>query len=65
MFHFTGFGKLKCVCHTIDPDSGFQWAFALSSEKVDSVIAYFLEVMAATGMPVQIKAGSTPACVSS
>lgn len=53
------------MCHTIDPDSGFQWAFALSSEKVDSVIAHFLEVMAATGVPVQIKAGSTPACVSS
>jgi hypothetical protein len=36
VFHFTEFGKLKYVHHTIDTYSGFQWATAL--EKADSLI---------------------------
>lgn len=31
-FHFTEFGKLKYVYHTIESYSGFQWETALSSE---------------------------------
>ncbi|KAL6032102.1 hypothetical protein STEG23_033054 [Scotinomys teguina] len=34
VFHFAEFGKLKYVHHTIDTYSGFQWATALSSEKL-------------------------------
>ena len=45
VFHFTEFGKLKHVHHTIDTYSGFQWATALSSESADSVITYLLEVI--------------------
>ena len=46
VFHFTEIGKLRYVHHTIDTFSGFQWAIALSSEKADSVITHFIEVMA-------------------
>ena len=52
VFHFTGFGNLRYVHHTIDTLSGFQWATALSSEKADSVITHLLEVMAILGIPV-------------
>ena len=59
VFHFTEFGKLKYVHHTIDTYSGFQCDSALSSEKADSVITHLLEVMAIMGIPVQIKTDST------
>ncbi|KAL6045669.1 hypothetical protein STEG23_015755 [Scotinomys teguina] len=64
VFHFAEFGKLKYVHHTIDTYSGFQWATALSSEKVDSVITHLLEVMAIMGIPAQIKTDNAPAYVS-
>ena len=54
VFHFTEFGKLKYVHHTIDNYSGFQWATALSSEKADLVITHLLEVMAIMGISAQI-----------
>ena len=54
-FHFTEFGKLKYVHHTIDTHSGFQWATALASEKSDSVITHLLAVMVIMGIPTQIK----------
>ena len=65
VFHFTEFGNLRYVHHTIDTFSGFQWATALSSEKADSVIIPLLEVMAIMGIPVQIKTDNAPAYVSS
>jgi hypothetical protein len=40
------FSKLRYVHHTIDTYSRFQWATALTSEKVDSIITHLLEVMA-------------------
>jgi hypothetical protein len=55
IFHFTEFGKLKCVFHTIDTYSEFQWATALASEKSDSVITHLLAVMVIMGIPTQIK----------
>ena len=64
VFHFSEFGKLKYVHHTIDTYSGFQWATALSSEKTDSVITYLLEVMAIMGIPAQIKTDNGPGYVS-
>ena len=45
VLHFTEFGKLKYIHHTIDTYSGFRWATALASEKADSVITHVLEVM--------------------
>ena len=63
-FHFTEFGKLKYVHHTIDTYSGFQWATALASEKADSVITHLLEVMAIMGIPMQIKTDNNPAYIS-
>ena len=51
VFHFAEFGNLKHVHHTIDTFSGFQWATAPNSEKVDSVITHLLEVMAVMGIP--------------
>ena len=64
VFHFTEFGKLKYVHHTIDMYSGFQWATALSSEKVDLVITHLLEVMVIIGILGQIKTNNSPAYVS-
>ena len=64
-FHFTEFRKLKCVHHTVDTHSRFQWAIALSSEKTDSVIIHLLEIMAIMGITVQIKTDNAPAYVSS
>ena len=61
-FHFTEFGKLKYVHHTIDTYSGFQWATALASEQADSEIIYLLEVMAIMGMPIQMD--NSPAYIS-
>jgi transposase InsO family protein len=64
VFHFTEFGKLKYVHHTIDTHSGFQWATALASEKADSVITHLLEVMAIMGIPIQIKTDNGPGYIS-
>ena len=64
VFHFTEFGKLKYVHHTIDTYSGFQWATALPSEKADSVITHLLEVMAIMGIPTQIKMDNGPLYIS-
>ena len=61
--HFTEFGKLRYVHHTIDMFSGFKRATALNSEKADSVITHLLEVI--MGIPVQIKTDNAPAYVSS
>ena len=55
VFHFTEFGKLRYVHHSVDMFSGLQWATALSSVKADSVITHLLEVMAIMGIPVQTK----------
>lgn len=52
LFHCVEFEKLKFIHLTIDTYSGFQWATAFSSEKVDSVITHLLEVMAIMGIPV-------------
>ena len=60
VFHFTEFGNLKYVHHTIDTYSSFQWATALSSEKTDSVIMHLLVAMAKMGIPAQIKADNGP-----
>jgi hypothetical protein len=38
------------IHHTIDMYSWFQWATALSSEKVGCVIIHFLEIMPFTGI---------------
>ena len=62
VFHFTEFGKLKYVHHTIDSPV-FQWATSLSSEKADLVITHLLEVMAIMGIPAQ-KKNNGPAYVS-
>ena len=64
MFHFTEFGKLKYVHHTIDTYLGFQWATALAPEKADSVIKHLLEVMAIMGIPTQIKADNSLVYIS-
>ena len=64
VFHFTEFGKLKYVYHTIDTYSGFQWATALSSENTDSVITHLLAAMAIMGIPAQIKTDNGSAYVS-
>ncbi|ERE71793.1 Pol polyprotein [Cricetulus griseus] len=64
VFHFTEFGNLKYVHHTIDTFTGFQWATALNSEKADSIITHLLEVMAVMGIPAQIKTDNAPAYVS-
>lgn len=64
VLHFTEFGKLKYIHHTIDTYSGFQWATALASEKADSVITHLLEVMAIMGIPIQIKTDNGPAYIS-
>ena len=40
VFHFTEFGKVKYVHHTINTYSGFKQATALVSEKADSVIKH-------------------------
>ena len=64
VFHFTEFGKLKYVHHTIDTYSEFQWATALVPEKTDSVITHLLEVMAIMGVPIQIKTDNGPAYIS-
>lgn len=41
------------IYHLIDICSEFQWAFALSSEKGDSVISHLLKIMAILEMPLQ------------
>jgi hypothetical protein len=64
VFHFTEFGKLKYVHHTIDTYLGFQWATALAPEKADSVIKHLLDVMAIMGIPTQIKVDRGLAYVS-
>jgi transposase InsO family protein len=64
VFHFIEFGKWKYVHHTIDTYSGFQWPTALASEKADSVITHFLDVMAIMGLPIQIKTDYGPAYIS-
>ena len=53
VFNFMKFDKSKYRHYTIDPYSDFQWA--LSSEKVDSVITHLLEVMAIMDIPAQIR----------
>jgi hypothetical protein len=40
------------IYHLIDICSEFQWAFALSSEKGDSVISHLLKIMAILEMPL-------------
>ena len=55
VFHFTDFGKLKYIHHTIDTYSDFHWATTLHSEKADLVIMYLFKVMATMGIPAQIK----------
>lgn len=50
--------------HTIDTYSGFQWAFALNSEKDDSKIAHLLVVMTILEMPQQNEIEDAPAYVS-
>lgn len=40
IFCLAEFGKLKYVHHTFDTYSGLQWASALSSENVDSIITH-------------------------
>ena len=64
VFHFTEFGKLKYVHHSIDTYSGFQWATALPPEKADSIITHLLEVMAIMGIPTQIKMNNVPLYIS-
>ena len=61
VFHFTEFGKVKYVHHTINTYSGFKQATALVSEKADSVIKHQLEVMAFMGTPIQMKTDNGPA----
>ena len=63
VFHFTKFGKLKCVHHTINTYLGFQWATALSSAKANSFITNLLEGMAIMHIPRQIKTDNAPAYV--
>lgn len=64
VLHFAELGKLKCIHHTIDSYSGFQWASVLNSEKADSLIAYLWQVMATMGKPV-LKEGSLDSQISS
>lgn len=52
VFHFAEFVQLKHGHHTID--SGIQWATALNSKKVDSIIKHLLEVIVNMGIPVQM-----------
>jgi len=44
VFHFEEFGKQRYRYHTIDMNSGFQWAIALSSEKADTATIHLLYV---------------------
>ena len=55
VFHFTEFGKVKYVHHTINTYSGYKWANA------DSVITHQLEVIAFMGIPIQMKTDNGPA----
>ena len=50
--------------HTIGTYSGFQWSTVLASEKTDSVITHFLEVMAIMEISIQIKMDNGLAYVS-
>jgi hypothetical protein len=49
--------------HTVDSYSGFQYAFAWSSEKGDS--EHLLEIMSILEMSLMVGADSTPAYVFS
>lgn len=60
VFHFAEFGKQTYIDHTIDMYSGFHWATALSSEKVDCAITHLLELTAIVRMPAQIKIDNAP-----
>ena len=63
VFHFTKFGKLKCVLYTVDTYSRFQRATALTTEKADTIVTYLLEVMAIMGISTQIKTDNGPAYI--
>lgn len=50
-FHFAEFRIQRCIHHTNEIYSGFQWTTAVSSEKADCAITYLLEIIAIMGMP--------------
>ena len=46
VIYISSFGQQKCVHHTIDTCTHFQWATALHSEKADAVITHLLSCFA-------------------
>ena len=64
VFYFIECGKLKYAHNIINTYSGFQWATFLGSEKADSVIIHFLELMTIMGIYAQIKTDNAPVYAS-
>ena len=61
VIYISSFGQQKCVHHTIDMYTHFQWATALHSEKADAVITHLLSCFAVMGLPIKLKTNNAPA----
>ena len=61
VIYISSFGQQKCVHHTIDTCTHFQWATALHSEKADAVITHLLSCFAVMGLPIELKTDNAPA----
>lgn len=61
LIFISSFGQQKCVHHTIDTCTHFQWATALHSEKDDAAITHLLSCFAIMGIPIELKTDNAPA----
>ena len=57
----SSFGQQKCLHHTIDTCTHFQWVTALYPEKADAVITPLLSCFAVMGLPIELKTDNAPA----
>ena len=61
VIYISSFGQQKCVHHTIDTCTHFQWVTALYPEKADAVITHLLSCFAVMGLPIELKTDNAPA----
>ena len=61
VIYISSFGQQKCVHHTIDTCTHFQWATALHSEKADAVTIHLLSCFAVMRLPIELKTDNAPA----
>ena len=60
VIYISCFGQQKCVHHTIDTCTHFQWATTLHSKKADAVITHLLSCFAVMRLPIKLKPDNAP-----